>query len=171
MQVKADIYAMRCGSKSLIEDDSDDDLMFDLAFTRFSNVESAQPCVTALSVPHAFFPPSLNPSMVNFKDRAIYMIGRMMSPPSGTEFSDPYEYDNAIMECGRCERYGISTGVWQTRSRLNKMRMLSTHCALGDFIYTFFGLTDDDEGSKIDSIERFNAQDDLCGHSPTWTEL
>ena len=96
------------------------------------------------------------------------MMGGMISCANDCDSANSNQDEHE----GLCERYDINIGRWQSRSRLLIGRSFNTHCALGDYIYSFFGWWADDEyGRRQDSIEFLNAQDDISGPFAYWAML
>ena len=82
VQVKSEIYAIKSCYRNPLEDDDFIDFTQEVSFLRYSKIESANPSVTTLKVPHVTFPGQAAPRIVNFKDQALYMIGAMYSRAS-----------------------------------------------------------------------------------------
>ena len=89
-------------------------------------------------------------SVCTFGDDFIFAIG-----------GSYYDFVSA-----RTEFYNIKNNTWTEVAALNKPRYFASSCALGDFIYSFFGL--DEECSTIACMEILNANLATKGLPTQW---
>ena len=82
-------------------------------------------------------------SLVNFKNKFIFLIGGSSVQDSKITLDSVHKYD-------------IENNSWSATSTLNHVRAQHASCTLNEFIYVFNGL---DYRNFVSSIERLNGEE------------